>query len=239
MPFTQYIADIVIILLLGLSIFIGYKKGFLGLVVYLLAGVLTLVLSSLLCKPLGVALGNMGLEGALGNAITGIMEPNNAIFTTPIKGITEDQISQALAALNLPAFITTAIANMIHEAAAAASIPEGMTILSVIVDGLVNLALTAIAWLILFVLLTIIFALLKKFIKVFDKIPLIGSLNKWLGALVCLILAAAVLLILMYLFIMLAPAMPVSVVTYVSKSPFLGMLYQYNPLAMLLTKIFA
>lgn len=237
---VNYIGDGIVILILLIALFAGSKKGFLGLIVGFLAGILTVVLTTLLCSPTAELMGNtFGLNATFENIYNGMFDGADEVFTTPIKELAYDQIVSAVNGLNLPQFIADALLNMIQAKVADVSIPADLTLQAVIVTGVTGITVTAIAWVTLFVLLSIIFAIIKRFVKIFDKIPIIGSLNKLLGALLMLIIAAFTILVIMYLFVMLSELLPSAAVDYVNQSIILKWLFNNNPLAQILTALFA
>ncbi|MBQ9481035.1 MAG: CvpA family protein [Clostridia bacterium] len=236
---TAYIGDGILILVLLLALFIGSKKGFLGLLVGFLAGIVTIALATMLCSPLAAVIGdNFGLRPTLTNYFNGAFNFSDEIYTTPVKELTAEQISNAIKDLGLPSFLNDAIANLIQSKLAAANIADDVTLQMMIVGGLTNAALTAIAWFALFVVLLIIFSIIKHFVKAFNNVPIIGPLNKLLGALLSLVIAVFIICVLMYLFVLISGSLSESVVNYVKNSVLLKWLYDNNPLAWVLNKLF-
>ncbi|MBP5308755.1 MAG: CvpA family protein [Clostridia bacterium] len=235
---TNYIGDGILILILLLSVAIGAKKGFLGVIVGFLGGVITIVLATMLCKPVAALIGDsFGLRPVLQNYFGGAFNFSAEVYTTPVKDLTSEQISNAIQGLNLPAFLNDAIANLIHSKIEASNIAADVTLQMMIVDGITGAALTAIAWFSLFVLMIIIFSIIKHFVKAFNNIPIIGPVNKLLGAVLCLVIAVFVICVLMYLFVLMSGSVPAAV-DYVNDSLLLKWLYDNNPLAIVLNKLF-
>ncbi len=235
---TGFIGDGIVILILVISLIVGIKKGFLGLVVGFLAGIVTIVLCTLLCDPLAQAIGGAGLTATLDQSFSNLIKFEDEIFTTPLKSLSQEQIANALSSLELPEFLNSAIADLLQAKLADTSIAADVSVKSVIISALTNATLTAIAWCALFVVLSVVFALLKRFVKIFNKIPLIGFVNKLLGGLLGLILAAIMICVIMYLFTLLSSFVPQTAVDYVQSSPVLGWIYNHNPLGQLITAIF-
>lgn len=229
------IADCIFVLILLISFIIGYKKGFIGLVVGFLAGILTLVLATLLAKPLAEAIGAMGLRAPLENAFAGLFD--GELFTTPLKELAQEQIKEMLASLSLPDFIVTAIDDVITTKISEVNISDDLTVQSILSTTLANYALTAIAWVILTIVLGIVFFLLKRFSKVFNKIPLVGKVNKLLGGLTSAIIAFALVIVLMYLFSLIGTLLPESAVQFVESCTLLGWIYHVNPLGHIITAL--
>lgn len=230
------IGDAVVVLLLLLSFVWGVHKGLVGILVGFLSGIITVIAASLLCAPVAALLGNtLKLAEPLRNAFAGWMNLDGEVFTTPVASLTEAQIQAALEGLKLPGFIANAVSGFVSTAVQTA--PD-TTLQIIILDNVVKIALIAISWITLFILFLIVFALLKKLAKGINNIPIIAPVNKTLGGVLTAGVCFAVICIAMYLFVLLAPTLPGGAVAYVENSTILGWMYHYNPLAVLLTKLF-
>jgi len=231
-----FIGDGIIILILLVSVILGIFKGFLGMIVGFLAGIATVVLSALLCKPFSLLLGNVfGMNEVFTNFFAGMFKGET--FTTPIQGLVDGKISELVASLNLPEFIKKSIEDL---ALSQVSIQGGeLTLQSIIAEKLCGVALTAMSWLILYLLFTVAFFFIKKFIKVFDKIAIIGQVNKILGGVLAFLIAFFAICLVMYIFILISSFVPGGAVEYVKECKVLGFFYNHNILAQILTKIFA
>lgn len=232
----KYIGDIILVLVLAISVGVGIKKGFLGLIVGLLSGIAVLILATLMCAPAASLLAGTGLSGALAGAYEGII-PDSELFTQPLAEVTSGKITEIVSGLNIPAILQETVVDAINTEIA--SIDGGEIVLGVvIIEALVKASLTAIAWISLVILLSIVFFILKRFVRVFNKIPIIGPINKLLGAVTSLVLTAIFVCVLMYLFVLLASVLPGPAVSYVENSILLGWIYDNNPIAMVIVKIF-
>ncbi len=228
---TGWIADVVVCAVLVLAALVGVKRGFLGMLVGFLSGILTLVLATLLCRPLATGLGSMGLGAKLSAFFTRTFSLDQGAFGQTLA----ENCESVIKGLSLPSFIKDSLTE-----AATAALADGQsgTLGAIVADGLTNIALVAIAWIGLFVVLTIVFAILKRFVRIFNKLPLIGAVNKILGAVLSLVVGAAIIVVVMYLFILLSSFLPRGIVDYVQSSAILGWLYNANPLAKILTALF-
>lgn len=231
-----YIGDGIIILILLISVIVGIHKGFLGMIVSLIASIATIVLSSLLCKPFSLLLDStFNLNEVFTNLFAGMF--TGETFTTPIQGLVDDKITELIASLDLPEFITKSIQDL---ALSKAHVQGGeLTLQSIIAEKLSEVALTATSWLILFLLLSIVFFIIKRFVKIFDKIAIIGTINKVLGGVLAFLLALLAICVVMYIFILISSLVPSSAVEYVKECKILGFFYNQNILAQILTRIFA
>lgn len=234
---VSLIGDAVVLLIVVLAIIRGIRKGFLGLIVGFLSGIVTIIVASLLCKPVANLIGGWGLRGALSGFFADTFGLSGG---TPIKEIAADGASAAIANLNLPLpkFVIDSITAKVVEAIGSSSIPADATLQSIVLDGMVSVSLLAISWILLVLVLGILFFILKRFVKVFNNIPLIGTANKILGALLSVLLALVAICAVTYLFVLISAFLPKGVIDFVNGSPTLSFLYNTNPIGYILTKIF-
>ena len=237
--FTNYIGDIVIVLILIIAAFLGAKKGFVGLVVGLLGGVVVIAAATLLCAPIAKIIGDgFGLRGTIEGFVSTKFDFSNEIYSKPIKSITEEEIASAIEMLKVPAFLSKALSNLIVSKIADSSIGADVSVQSVIVGGISNAALTAIAWIGLFILFSIIMMIVKKFVKGFNQIPIIGGLNRLLGLVAYVLIWAAIICVVMFFTALISASLPEQVTAYIDNSVLLKWIYNYNPVARVLTMIF-
>lgn len=232
---TTLIADGILLLVVLFSVLYGVKKGFLRMIVNFLSVVVTIVVCSLLCGPVANLLGNtFGLNPVFYNLFSGVFD--GEMLTTPLNELANDQITAYLAGLNLPEFLTTILNDQLL-AKIQSSVTDA-TLQSVISNALTSLTLNAIAWFALSIIMTILFFFVKKFIKVFDNMIIIGKINKLLGGLLGFVMALFFVCVVTYLFILIASFLPESTVSFVKSCTLLGWFYNSNPLAHLITLIF-
>ncbi len=73
------ILDLVILIILGLSIFLGYKKGLIGVIFSLCAVIISIILTAILCKPVtDLVIKNTEIDDNIKNTIieNGLLEKN-------------------------------------------------------------------------------------------------------------------------------------------------------------------
>ncbi|MBQ9709398.1 MAG: CvpA family protein [Clostridia bacterium] len=232
---TTLIADGILILIVALFVLYGVKKGFLGMIVGFLAGIVTIVVCSLLCGPVAKFLGNtLGLHPVFFNLFARLFD--GEIFTTPLNELAGEQISNYIAELHLPEFLTNLVENQLLEKLQ--SSVTDVTIQSVLSNTLTNLTLNAIAWFALYIIMTIIFAIIKKFVRMFDKIVIVGKINKLLGGLLGFVVAFVFICAVTYIFILIGSFLPTNITAFVKGCTILGWFYNSNPLASIISMIF-
>ena len=110
-----------------------------------------------------------------------------------------------------------------------------MTIKTVVASGMVNITISAIAWILMFIISSIVMFILRRFVNVFNKIPVIGGINMLLGAVLNLIIGFGIVCIITGLFILISPSMPASVIDYVNNTVILSWFYNNNPIGYVFT----
>lgn len=230
------IADGVLILITIVTIIIGCKKGFVALVIGFLAGILTLVLATILCKPLAEGIGALGLRESLEGAFAKLFEGET--FTTPIKSIATQEIKELIASLSLPEFLATALEDLVATKVNDVNISNDLTLQAIIASTLAKYVLMAIAWVFLMLVLGITFFFVKRGAKAFNKIPLIGTINRVLGGAVSVIILILALIALTFVFSLFSSILPASVLDYINDTYIVGWFFNTNPLGKVLTSLF-
>lgn len=168
---SSYVAiiDLVLLALLIVSLLIGAKKGFLGQILSILGSVASIILAVMLCEKVAdFIITSMpsfveGLKGKIGELFG---------LTDELLAGTKEQILQSLAQTNIPAFLHDILANAIIETAGDLDI----------VNILTKWVLVAISFVLIFIITSIVFALIKSIFKGLTKISIIGALDRILGA---------------------------------------------------------
>ncbi|MBP5193700.1 MAG: CvpA family protein [Clostridia bacterium] len=237
--FANYVGDLVVVLILIIAAFLGAKKGFVGLVVGLLGGIVVMAAATLLCAPVANVIGDgFGLRENVENFVSGKFDFSGDIFSKPIKDVTAEEIATAIETLKVPAFLAKALSNLIASKIAESGVGADVSVQSVIVGGISNAALTAIAWIGLFIIFSIIMMIIKKFVKGFNQIPIIGPINRLLGLVGYVLIWAAIICVVMYFTVLLSASLPAQAMEYIDNSVILKWVYNYNPVARVLTMIF-
>lgn len=238
------IGDGIIILVLLIFACVGIKKGFLGLIVGFLGFFMVFIVAFLLYKPVSLLILNSSLGASLTNSFEGFFDSITSsasdvvktLLTSPLKDLKDAEIQSILTELNLPDFLISTISNMIQDSLSNAEVlASGITIKSVVIESLVNMTVSAIAWIAMFVIASVVMFILRRFVNVFNRIPIIGSANRLLGALLNLIIGFIIVCLITGLFILISPVLPQSVIDYVNSCSILGWLYNNNPIAYIFT----
>ena len=174
------IISIIILVLLICSIIGGATKGFLYSVVEFARVIVTYGAAIFLAKPFGNFLFNTSLGDMLVSNVSATIEGMGTLFSEPIP-VDNQQVfvSEALANLNIPSFIADGLADKILEYI---QIDGGQTLGLYISKGIVNYALIAIGFLIILIVAGVLFSLLKRFAKKVNEKPVLGGVNRLLGA---------------------------------------------------------
>lgn len=184
------IVDLVVIAVILVMAIISCVKGFMKCLIGFIGTVMSIVLALLFCKAGSSFFQNQfGWLTALSNFFCDRFSSLGA-FNVPISEAAE------LTDMNVPAFIVSVIA----EAFTSAPIPEGTTAAQLIAPVLAQYLLNIISFAIIFLLIKLVCFFLNKTLgELFRKIPIVRSVNAFLGFVVGA--AEAVLLICTVLYI--------------------------------------
>lgn len=209
--------DIVLIALLLLAFFIGYKKGFVKSVWKIAALVLTIVLMLMLKTPTVNYLSGTALAETINTKIS------ETVNLPQGGGV---NIAQSL---NLPQFMQSEVNNQITES-------QNLPINDTVNSSLTSLFITIIACIGLFIVIRLILAVIFMIISGITELPLIKGVNKLIGGLLAavnIIFAVYLLLACVSLF---APA-DSSLFEEINNTYLVKYLYNYNILLQLFMKI--
>ncbi len=165
--------DIVICILLLIYIIVGWKKGFLSQIISLVAGIASIIIAYCLCDDL------LKLISTKFDALTPLTDKLTSLFAKNSVLAAEfnpETFKSNLESLHVPEFIIKAVAKA----------SEGIetTSLAAILAGVVAKYLLLIAcFAVIFILCKIAFWILKKIAALFNKMVIIGTLDKILGLL--------------------------------------------------------
>lgn len=173
------VISIVIIVLLILSVFIGLKKGLIASLLSFSCGFLTFICATLLTKPLTNLLVSWGWAETMQTRIMdGLFSQNKDLFSVIITDSNKETLVQeGLKAVNLPSFLSSPIISLMNP-----YIGTNTKFGFALSYGLSYYAFMAICFLALLVIFGIIFIVLKRIAKAFNKVPVLGPINRILGA---------------------------------------------------------
>lgn len=163
---------VVVILILVVSMIIGYKKGFVRLVVSLAAMLLTMIIVAAITPYIGETIKTQ----------TGIYDviQENCIELLKSNGKENTKIDQdtILESSKLPDVVKYAMATGGED------LLEGIGAYEYIGDFMANIVIYALAFIIAFLVITIIFRVTILSLDIVTKIPVINGINKLAGVLV-------------------------------------------------------
>lgn len=173
------IISLIIIVALIVAIIIGAVKGFLYSLIKFAQVFVVFGAAILLAKPLGDALFNSGLGDKLVTNLTPSIEGMGTMFAAPLTADNKlEYITSGLIELNIPSFIADGLAEKIMTFV---TLETEETLGAYISQGIVNYSLIAISFLVIALLLTIVFAILKAVAKKINDVPVLGGINRTLG----------------------------------------------------------
>lgn len=168
--------DIVLIAIMALFAFYGFIKGFTSLLVRFLAGILTLVLSFVLCRNAADFLNDVfGMTDKLGASIAGALPGvfGEELMSMPVSMVNEGN----LGSLSVPKFIV----NLLLKIASDGSVPADTAVVDVLAPAFAYYIAVVIGFVLCYILFRILFFLIGRLFKGVNKIPLLGGVNRLLG----------------------------------------------------------
>ena len=174
------IIDIVVVLLIAIFGFIGYKKGFLKSLISLFSWVVCLAVAFFTAKYVaGWINGIYDFSGLIGEKVAKSLQKDNAYFSLAVSsfGTKENLINAGEAASSV--FIEKLIKVIFNNTKV--DMTSNKNVGAVIGDSIGDITMVLIAGVLVFIVLMIVFGILGK---IFDKIAslrVIGGINKILG----------------------------------------------------------
>ena len=180
--------DLIIIVIMVSSIFVGLKKGLISCIIDIAAVIVALILAILLCRPItNLVIENTNFDESLATTIS----QNIPLSDTDFK---------VEANTNLPEGIVdyiNSITENVNTSKEEAFNAIGVEIASGIISVIVFIAI--------FVIVRIILTLIKVVSKIIDKIPLLSQVNKVGGAVLGAIEGAIIIYVIFAAVSMIAP----------------------------------
>ena len=179
------VSTIVLLLIFALMIFFifrGYKKGFLRLAITTFSFVIVIILATSLAAPVSNLLENTALGTKVESSVSDLVESKTDEFLDGAEGsISSEDESSFIGSLPLPSYIQNVLisGNTAEEYAQMQidSFEEYTT------AKVTEVILSAIAYVIVMIIASILLKVILKLAKFVNKIPIIGGLNRILGAL--------------------------------------------------------
>lgn len=195
--------DLIIIVIMVSSIFVGLKKGLISCIIDIAAVIVALILAILLCRPItNVVIENTNFDESLATTIS----QNIPLSDTDFKVEANTNLPEGI--VNYINGITENVNTSKEEAFNAIGVELASGIISVIV------------FIAIFVIVRLVLALIKVVSKIIDKIPLLSQVNKVGGAICGAIEGAIIIYAIFTVISMIAPV--------ISNTNLLELIYNSN-----------
>lgn len=188
------IFSIAFVVILLISMIAGAAKGFLKTLVGFLRVFAVLAAAILLCRALGDFIYNLGIGNSIaGSYESGLLNMNHDVFSQIVNDSNKDVlIPEGVKLLNIPSIFHQPIVKMVLP-----MINGEGTVAHFVSKGFASYTTTAIAFVIIVILGSIVCVILKHFAKVVHNAPVIGGFDKLLGLVlgvaICYIILDAIL----------------------------------------------
>ena len=195
--------DLIILIIMVSSIFIGLKKGLISCIIDIAAVIVALILAILLCRPItNVVIENTNFDESLATTIS----QNIPLSDTDFKVEANTNLPEGI--VNYINGITENVNTSKEEAFNSIGVELASGIISVIV------------FIAIFVIVRLVLALIKVVSKIIDKIPLLSQVNK-IGGAICGAIEGAIIIYAIFAVIsMIAPV--------ISNTNLLELIYNSN-----------
>lgn len=182
------IVDLIILIIMVSSIFVGLKKGLISCVIDIAAVLVALILAILLCKPItNVVIQNTNFDEDLSKTIS----QNIPLSDTDFKVEADTNLPEGV--VNYINGITENVNTSKEEA------------FNAIGKELASGIITVIVFISIFIIVRLVLALIKIVSKIIDKIPLLSQVNKIGGAICGAIEGAIIIYVIFAVISMIAP----------------------------------
>ena len=180
---TFDLLTIIFLVIILINLISGLVKGFIKELISFFGLFIVLAVSFLLCKPVGNLFNNW-FGSAFANPIYGFLTGKSADFGTVMtKEVAQENLPNMLQAAGIPSFlkfIQDPIIKYVVDCIPAENVE--LAVGQYVANSIALLACSAIAFLALAIILLIILAVIKKATKNINKVPVLGWVNKLLGA---------------------------------------------------------
>ena len=187
---------IIFLILLVAFIVIGIVRGFLFSLLSLAGFLIAVACAFLLSKPIGDALTNSSIGTSMqGSIYDWILTKSNYAAYPLSQELAKEMLPEMLNEIGIPNFLNSFIISLILPyIPGVATEPIGQYI----AHGVANIALVVISFLVLLIVFSIVLLFLKRFAKGVNKIPVVGLVNRLLGAVFGLAMGVVFLIVVSY-----------------------------------------
>ena len=217
-----YIIDIIILVIMLICIFFGYKKGLIGVAVNILGFFIALIIALILYTPISnFIIHNTTIQPTLKEAISGMVTPY-VISADENKEDTEE------AENNSPKVMTDYINGFIEKEKQQVEQTE-KDIINNVSETVANNLIKIAVGILVFIVAKIALLFVKVLAKVISDLPIIGQFNKVGGAIYGVLQGLLIIYILFAILSVFAPTMENSVILESINSSIIGkMMYNNN-----------
>ena len=222
------ILDLAVVIVFLIFAFIGAKKGFLKGIVGMVGTILAIIITYQFAEPFTQFMEEQfGLTTTISSWLESFLNQNE-LFRVELS---DEGISKALESLGLPEFLSS----MVMDVIAQTEITGAPTISQAVAPALGGIiSSTVCGGVLLFgssLLLKLVSALLSG---IFDKIPVLGGINRFLG----FVLGCVKALVLIYIVLGILSVLPITELhTLLNQTTIIAWLYQTNLLILLIQQI--
>ena len=169
------VLDLIVLASIGLSIFLGYKQGLVGVAYKILSFVVAIVLAFVLSGPVSnFIIENTELDETIHNTIQGTLESKKGEETNTIENTIDNTTAEEnKAENNVSAVITDYLAEQVKKTAADTQDQVAVSV----ADGLTNNIVYALTFIGIFIVARILLIVIKFFAEALADLPLIKQFN--------------------------------------------------------------
>ena len=182
---APYLLDAVAVILFGLMVFIGYKRGFFKTIMHLVSLAVALVAAALLCNPAAQLLYNGLLKSHLSDTVTNALTKTGETLTSSVNSLLSSLPGILQHALSIDGITSSAdvLARAGVSTEATAAEASG-AVLDHVVEPLTVTLLSGACFIVIFILCLIAMLLITRAVDLATKLPGIKQINGVLGLLV-------------------------------------------------------
>ena len=237
MSTAAWIVTAIVILFLLLCFFYGFRRGFLKIVLTTLALVVTIVAAGLIAPHLTDWLETTFIGKSVEKSIDSYVETKIEPKSEAIVNKTKEMQEEIIQALPLPKFLRKDISNKNDESEY--KLLDVKNFKEYISTRLSRIVLQAICYILLLIVIYAVLRIILKIVGVIGKIPVIGGINRLLGAILCVIEGVLILwCICLLLTAISGTSVGIAALNVVEESPVLKLIYNNNLLVTLAGKVF-
>lgn len=214
--------DLIVVAFIGLSIFLGYKKGLIGVAIKILSFFISIILAFVLCGPVATLIREKTtLDDNIGQSIHQMLKAKEET-----NGNQTIQVNE-----NMPEFVTTFIEEEINKVATNAQ----NEIANVVSKNVTNAIINAISFIGIFIVAKILLIILKMFSEQIAELPILKQFNQAGGIAYGVLRGFFVVYLVLGIISLVVPLLQNNLIAEtINKTILTNMLYNYNLLLKIL-----